>query len=65
MAVEAEQVPLRFPIPDSRFPTSDFRLIPHSFEVYAKGDHGSHIRERFEQKVVPFFTRIPVPDGIH
>jgi pimeloyl-ACP methyl ester carboxylesterase len=36
--------------------------IPHSFEVYAKGTHGSHIKERFEQHVLPFFSRILVGD---
>jgi len=33
------------------------RGIPHQFEVYSKGTHGDHIRERFETRVVPFFSR--------
>ena len=28
----------------------------HSLEVY-EGDHGNRIRERFEQNVIPFFSR--------
>ncbi len=36
--------------------------IPHRFEVYPNGTHGSHIRERFEQVVVPFFSKILVAD---
>lgn len=30
--------------------------IPHVFEVYADGDHGSKVRERIEKKVVAFFS---------
>ena len=30
--------------------------IPHSFEVYANGDHGSLIRQRMETRVLPFFN---------
>jgi S-formylglutathione hydrolase len=30
--------------------------IPHQFEVYADGDHGSLIRRRMETRVLPFFT---------
>jgi len=33
------------------------RGIPHTFEVYPKGKHGDRIRERFETRVVPFFSR--------
>jgi S-formylglutathione hydrolase FrmB len=33
------------------------RGIPHTFEVYKDGDHGSKIRERFETRVLPFFSR--------
>ena len=32
------------------------RSIPHVFEVYAVGDHGSKIRERLETRVLPFFS---------
>jgi enterochelin esterase-like enzyme len=30
--------------------------VPNTFEVY-EGDHGNRIRERFETKVLPFFSR--------
>jgi len=30
--------------------------IPHAFEVYADGDHGSKVRERLEKKVFAFFS---------
>ena len=30
--------------------------IPHIFEVYADGDHGSKVRERIEKKVLAFFS---------
>lgn len=30
--------------------------IPHQFEVYADGDHGSLIRQRMETRVLPFFN---------
>jgi S-formylglutathione hydrolase len=30
--------------------------IPHIFEVYANGDHGNLIRQRFEARVLPFFA---------
>jgi S-formylglutathione hydrolase len=30
--------------------------VPHSFEIY-DGDHLNHIAERFETKVLPFFTK--------
>jgi len=33
------------------------RGIPHRFEVYPKGNHGSLIRSRFENAVIPFFSR--------
>lgn len=32
--------------------------VPHGFEIYADGDHGSRIRERFEKVVIPFFSEI-------
>jgi S-formylglutathione hydrolase FrmB len=32
------------------------RNIPHGFEVYAGGDHGSRIRERLETRVLQFFS---------
>lgn len=34
------------------------REIPHSFEIYKGGDHGNKIRERFSNKVVPFFSAV-------
>ena len=34
------------------------REIPHSFEIYAGGDHGNKIGERFNTKVIPFFTAV-------
>ena len=30
--------------------------IPHQFEVYANGTHGSLIRQRMETRVLPFFN---------
>ena len=30
--------------------------IPHQFEIYADGDHGSLIRQRMETRVLPFFN---------
>ncbi len=33
------------------------RNIPHTFEVYAGGDHGNKIRERMETRVLQFFAR--------
>jgi S-formylglutathione hydrolase FrmB len=30
--------------------------IPHQFEVYANGDHGSLIRQRMETRLLPFFN---------
>lgn len=32
--------------------------IPHAFEIYKGGDHGNKIRERFDQKVMPFFSAV-------
>jgi pimeloyl-ACP methyl ester carboxylesterase len=32
------------------------RSIPHVFEVYPKGDHGSLLRERLETRLFPFFN---------
>ena len=34
------------------------REIPHSFEIYKDGDHGNTIRERFDTKVIPFFSAV-------
>jgi S-formylglutathione hydrolase FrmB len=34
------------------------REIPHTFEIYKDGDHGNKIRERFNLKVMPFFTSV-------
>ena len=34
------------------------REIPHTFELYPKGDHASMIRDRFNSKVMPFFTAV-------
>ena len=33
------------------------RGIPHTFEMYKDGDHGSKIRERMETRVLPLFSR--------
>ena len=30
--------------------------VPHTFEVYPDGDHGSHVREQLEKKVFVFFS---------
>jgi S-formylglutathione hydrolase FrmB len=32
------------------------REIPHAFEIYKDGNHGNKIRERFDTRVIPFFT---------
>jgi pimeloyl-ACP methyl ester carboxylesterase len=32
------------------------RQIPHAFEIYEGGDHGNKIRERFETRVLQFFS---------
>jgi S-formylglutathione hydrolase FrmB len=32
--------------------------IPHFFEIYKEGDHGNKIRERFDNSVMPFFSRV-------
>jgi S-formylglutathione hydrolase len=32
--------------------------IPHSFEIFAGGDHQNKVKERFSTKVVPFFTAL-------
>jgi S-formylglutathione hydrolase len=32
------------------------RSIPHIFEIYASGDHGSKIRQRLETRVLQFFS---------
>jgi hypothetical protein len=40
------------------------RGIPHRFEVYPKGDHGSLIRSRFENAVIPFFSRVLEADSL-
>lgn len=34
------------------------REIPHTFEIYKDGDHGNKIGERFNKKVMPFFTAV-------
>lgn len=34
------------------------REIPHAFEIYKGGDHGNKVRERFNTKVIPFFTTV-------
>ncbi len=34
------------------------REIPHSFEIYKGGDHGNKIRERFDTRVIPFFSSV-------
>jgi S-formylglutathione hydrolase len=34
------------------------REIPHSFEIYSGGDHGNKLGERFNTKVIPFFTAV-------
>jgi S-formylglutathione hydrolase FrmB len=33
------------------------RSIPHVFEIYPDGDHISHIRQRIETRVLPFFSQ--------
>jgi S-formylglutathione hydrolase FrmB len=33
------------------------RNVPHMFEVYPDGDHVSHIRQRIETRVLPFFSQ--------
>jgi len=37
------------------------RSIPHVFEVYAGGDHSNKIRERFERRLLPFFSERLAP----
>jgi S-formylglutathione hydrolase FrmB len=32
--------------------------IPHLFEIYKDGDHGNKIRERFDTKLIPFFSSV-------
>ena len=32
------------------------RSIPHTFEIYAGGDHNNKIKERLETRVFPFFS---------
>lgn len=32
------------------------RSIPHSFEIYAGGDHGNKVKERLEKRVFSFFS---------
>ena len=32
------------------------RNIPHVFEIYAGGDHGSMIRQRLETRLIQFFA---------
>jgi S-formylglutathione hydrolase FrmB len=34
------------------------RNIPHTFEVYANGTHESRIRQRFETRLLPFFSEV-------
>lgn len=34
------------------------RGIPHTFEIYKGGDHGNKIRERFDSKLIPFFSTV-------
>ena len=34
------------------------REIPHAFEIYKGGDHGNKIRERFDTKLIPFFSAV-------
>ena len=34
------------------------REIPHAFEIYKGGDHGNKIRERFNTKLIPFFSAV-------
>lgn len=34
------------------------REIAHTFEIYKGGDHGNKIRERFDTKLIPFFTAV-------
>lgn len=34
------------------------REIPHSYEIYKNGTHGNKIRERFNKKVIPFFSAV-------
>lgn len=38
--------------------------IPHSFETF-EGDHSNHLKDRIEQKVLPFFTKNLVFQGGH
>ena len=32
--------------------------IPHTFDVYADGDHDSHLLQRIESRVLPFFSEV-------
>ena len=32
--------------------------IPHVLDVYAEGDHDSHLRKRIETKLLPFFSEV-------
>ncbi len=34
------------------------REIPHTFEIYKGGDHGNKIRDRFDTKLIPFFSAV-------
>ena len=34
------------------------RSIPHAFEIYEGGDHGNKVRERFETRVLGFFSEV-------
>jgi S-formylglutathione hydrolase FrmB len=34
------------------------REIPHSFGIYKGGDHGNKIRDRFNRKLMPFFSEV-------
>ena len=37
--------------------------VPHSFEIY-EGNHGNRVKERFETKVLPFFSEhLKAPAG--
>jgi hypothetical protein len=30
--------------------------VPHTYETY-EGDHTNHVKDRWEQKVLPFFSQ--------
>jgi hypothetical protein len=34
------------------------RSIPHTFEIYAGGDHNNKIKERLETRVFPYFSSL-------